>query len=126
MRSSGLNPGSKKPRCSGEEIRTVILFWILWSVYALLSAFLVITLLTDWPEFLHASSRLLKNSLRVQGARNLECGDLSPLLLRCTKRPQMPRILASKPYESGDKSPHSKKDGSLELVFQQPLEPLYR
>jgi hypothetical protein len=32
----------------------------------------------------------------------------------------MPRILASKPYESGDKSPHSKKDGSLELVFQQP------
>src|SRR5437667_11354237 len=27
------------------------------------------------------SSRLLKNSLRVEHARNLECGDLSPLLL---------------------------------------------
>jgi hypothetical protein len=38
------------------------------------------------------SSRLLKNSLRVREARNLECGDLSPLLVRCTKRPQMPRI----------------------------------
>ena len=29
-------------------------------------------------------------------------------------------ILPSKPFESGDKSRHSKKDGSLELVFQQP------
>jgi len=31
----------------------------------------------------------------------------------------MPGILTSKPFESGDKSPHSKENGSLELVFQQ-------
>ena len=62
------------------------------------------------------SSRLLKNSLRVEHARNLECGDLSPLLLETANAGN----LASKPFESGDKSPHSKKDGSLELVFQHP------
>jgi len=32
----------------------------------------------------------------------------------------MPTLFPSELYESGDKSPHSKKDGSLELVFQQP------
>lgn len=60
MRSRGLNPGSKEPRFSREEIRTVVLFWIFWSVYTLLSTFLVITLLTDWPEFLHASEPLYR------------------------------------------------------------------
>jgi hypothetical protein len=54
MRSGNQNQG-EKPRFSREELRTVILFWSFWSTYALLSAFLIVALLTDWPEFLHAS-----------------------------------------------------------------------
>ena len=60
MRSRSQNPESETQRFSREEIRTVVLFWIFWSVYALLSTFLVITLLTDWPEFLHISEPLYR------------------------------------------------------------------
>ena len=31
----------------------MVLFWVFWSAYALLSAFLIVALLTDWPKFLH-------------------------------------------------------------------------
>jgi hypothetical protein len=35
----------------------VILFWSFWSTYALLAAFLIVALLTDWPEFLHGAGQ---------------------------------------------------------------------
>jgi hypothetical protein len=47
-------------RFSREELRTVILFWLAWFTYALLSVFLIVALLTDWPEFLHSQSPYLK------------------------------------------------------------------
>jgi len=34
------------------------LFWAAWSAYALLAAFLIIMLLTDWPGFLHTAKSL--------------------------------------------------------------------
>jgi hypothetical protein len=51
---------SERLRFSREELRTVILFWTFWSTYALLSAFLIVALLTDWPEFLHSQSEYFK------------------------------------------------------------------
>jgi len=60
MRLKNQDRGSDEPRFSREEIRTAILFWIFWSAYVLLSAFLIITLLTDWPEFLHSPSYYFK------------------------------------------------------------------
>jgi hypothetical protein len=53
MRARNYDPASDRPRFSREEIRTMVLFWIFWSAYLLLSALLVIALLTDWPKFLH-------------------------------------------------------------------------
>lgn len=50
----------EKFRFSREELQTVILFWLAWSTYALLSALLVVALLTDWPEFLHTQSQYLR------------------------------------------------------------------
>jgi hypothetical protein len=35
------------------EMRQAIWFWIFWSIYVCLSAFLITVLLTDWPAFLH-------------------------------------------------------------------------
>jgi hypothetical protein len=58
MRSKSQNR-SEELRFSREELRTVVLFWIAWSTYALLSAFLIVALLTDWPEFLHTSGASL-------------------------------------------------------------------
>jgi hypothetical protein len=48
---------SEKLRFSRAELQTVILFWSFWSTYALLSAFLIVALLTDWPEFLHGAGQ---------------------------------------------------------------------
>ena len=59
MRSRDQNQ-IEKLRFSPEELRTVILFWVAWSTYALLSAFLIVALLTDWPEFLHSQGAYLK------------------------------------------------------------------
>jgi hypothetical protein len=56
MRLRNQNQGEKL-RFSREELRTVILFWSFWSTYALLAVFLVVTLLTDWPEFLHGAGQ---------------------------------------------------------------------
>ena len=53
MRARNQNPASDNSRFSREEIRTMVLFWVFWSAYALLSAFLIVALLTDWPKFLH-------------------------------------------------------------------------
>ncbi len=50
----------EKLRFSPEELRTVILFWLAWSTYVLLSAAVIVALLTDWPEFLHSQSAYLK------------------------------------------------------------------
>ncbi len=50
----------EKLRFSREELRTLILFWLAWSTYALLSAFLIVALLTDWPESLHSQSQYFK------------------------------------------------------------------
>lgn len=55
MRSRNQNLRSDESR---EEIRTAFLFWLFWSAYLCLSTILVIALLTDWPEFLHASALL--------------------------------------------------------------------
>ena len=49
----------EKLRFTREELRTVILFWGFWSTYALLAAFLVVALLTDWPEFLHGAGQAI-------------------------------------------------------------------
>ena len=56
MKSRNQNP-SEKLRVSREQLRTVIVFWSFWSTYALLAAFLIVALLTDWPEFLHGSGQ---------------------------------------------------------------------
>jgi hypothetical protein len=50
----------EKLRFSPEELRTVILFWLAWSTYVLLSAVVIVALFTDWPEFLHSQSAYLK------------------------------------------------------------------
>ena len=61
----------------------------------------------DYRRFSPASSnRLLKDSLKVR-ARDLECGDLSPLLTG-TKKPQWQGL--ARQGESGDLSPHSKRN----------------
>jgi len=41
---------------SPEEVRQAVWFWILWSLYVCLAAFLIAALLTDWPAFLHEPS----------------------------------------------------------------------
>jgi hypothetical protein len=58
MRSRNQNQGEKL-RFSREELRTVVLFWSFWSTYALLAAFLIVALLTDWPDFLHGAGQLI-------------------------------------------------------------------
>jgi hypothetical protein len=45
---------------SREETRTAFLFWLFWSAYVCLSAILIASLLTDWPEFLHSQSAYFK------------------------------------------------------------------
>jgi hypothetical protein len=47
----------KSPR-SPEEVRQAVWFWICWSIYVGLSAFLIVALITDWPSFLHAPNML--------------------------------------------------------------------
>jgi hypothetical protein len=37
----------------------VVLFWGFWATYALLAAFLIVALLTDWPDFLHDGGQLI-------------------------------------------------------------------
>jgi hypothetical protein len=58
MRSRNQHPASNEPHWTREEIRTVFLFWLFWSAYVCLAAIVVIALLTDWPEFLHANIRI--------------------------------------------------------------------
>ncbi len=58
MKSRNQNRGDDEPHFSREEVRTIILFWIFWSAYALLSAFLIMTLLTNWPAVLHESGSI--------------------------------------------------------------------
>jgi hypothetical protein len=47
------NPSSNKLHWSPEEVRQAIWFWIFWSIYVCLAAFLITALLTEWPAFLH-------------------------------------------------------------------------
>jgi hypothetical protein len=47
------NPRSNKPPWSPEDVRQAVWFWIFWSIYVGLAAFLITALLTDWPSFLH-------------------------------------------------------------------------
>jgi UDP-3-O-[3-hydroxymyristoyl] glucosamine N-acyltransferase len=45
---------------SREDVRSAFLFWFFWSVYVLLSAIVIASLLTDWPAFLHGPNTYLK------------------------------------------------------------------
>jgi Trk-type K+ transport system membrane component len=60
MQSRSQNPSSNKLHWSPEEVRQAVWFWILWSIYVCLSAFLATALLTDWPEFLHQPTQYLR------------------------------------------------------------------
>jgi hypothetical protein len=60
MRSRNQDRESDEPHFSREELRSAILFWLFWSAFVLLSAFLIVALLTDWPEFLHSPSYYFK------------------------------------------------------------------
>ena len=53
MQLRNQNLTNDKSRWSSEEVRQAVWFWVFWSIYVCLSAFLVVTLLTDWPAFLH-------------------------------------------------------------------------
>ena len=58
MKSKNQNPRNDGQPFSRDEVRTIVLFWVFWSINALLSALLVIALFTDWPEFLHEYEQL--------------------------------------------------------------------
>ncbi len=49
-----------KLRWSPEEVRQAVWFWIFWSIYVCLSAFLIVTLLTGWPAFLHQQQQYFR------------------------------------------------------------------
>jgi hypothetical protein len=59
MRSRSQNQNDD-PHLSREELRTVLVFWLFWSVYVCLSTVLIAALLTGWPEFLHSSNPFFK------------------------------------------------------------------
>jgi hypothetical protein len=59
MRSRNRDQGSNEPQWTREEIRTAFLFWLFWSAYVSLATILFAALLTDWPEFLHTSNRIV-------------------------------------------------------------------
>ena len=60
MRLRNHNPSNDKLPWSSAEIRQAVWFWIFWSIYVCLSAFLITALITDWPAFLHDAPRYLK------------------------------------------------------------------
>jgi len=53
MKLRSHNRSVDKLHWSPEEVKQAVWFWILWSIYVCLSAFLITALLTEWPSFLH-------------------------------------------------------------------------
>src|SRR5215831_2092752 len=46
-------PRSERPHWSIDERHQAIRFWIFWTIFVCLALLAIVSLLTDWPPFLH-------------------------------------------------------------------------
>jgi len=60
MKLRNQNRASERHHWSADEMQQAILFWLFWFLFVCLSSIVILSMLTDWPKFLHETPRYFK------------------------------------------------------------------